>query len=524
MKKILKFKRRFRVVALITGMLISAMMLFSNCFSQKSKIKNADTLTAREQARNLRQPKSCGSYTIDAAALSKALYSESINANDQLTTSYSIRVYFHICRDNDGSNAGATESQIQNEFNDLVTAFAGDGICFINMGLNYIDNSTLNNFNTASESLLATYLVPNCINIFYHDVLTNASGSAIGGSAYNIPNTYCSIANGNIGIGNTIAHEIGHCFGLLHTFEPAYGYENINGSNSSTSADKITDTPADPYAYNSMTCFSYSGLTCLYTGTCADPNGAKNFSPPYVNNMAYWPVVLWPCYLSIVFTSGQYTRINSYLSTNSGLINCESSSSLSVGPVNYSSGYHMLSAINTLTTSESVNLTGSTITTLGGNLVSLQPGFVAQPSSGGLILIVTSTCGSSGSFAAKNASVVHPEINSKANQKSLNGSAARNPLEPQSSIISKENQSSLMCYPNPFSSIINLSYTSGSTGELKIDVMDIQGKMEISIVEQGAVKGVAKKIALNLADLPAGVYILKVSDGTNSSVQKIIKM
>jgi subtilisin family serine protease len=85
-------------------------------------------------------------------------------------------------------------------------------------------------------------------------------------------------------------------------------------------------------------------------------------------------------------------------------------------------------------------------------------------------------------------------------------------------------ENSLKVYPNPFSSIINLSYTSNGTGKLRIDVTDAQGKIVKSMDGQASVKDTAMKISLNLGNIPSGIYILKVSDGTKSSVQKIIKM
>ncbi|MBU6341214.1 MAG: hypothetical protein KGS48_06930 [Bacteroidetes bacterium] len=43
----------------------------------------------------------------------------------------------------------------------------------------------------------------------------------------------------------TFAHELGHLFSLLHTFEGQN--ELVNGSNCATAGDQICDTPADPY-------------------------------------------------------------------------------------------------------------------------------------------------------------------------------------------------------------------------------------------------------------------------------------
>jgi hypothetical protein len=70
----------------------------------------------------------------------------------------------------------------------------------------------------------------------------------------------------------TLTHEMGHYFGLPHTFS---GWENgntpssaqqerVNGSNCSTAGDRFCDTPAD---------FISSRWSCPYTGSQTDLNG-----------------------------------------------------------------------------------------------------------------------------------------------------------------------------------------------------------------------------------------------------------
>jgi hypothetical protein len=187
---------------------------------------------------------------------------------------------------------------------------------------------------------------------------------------------------------------MGHNLGLIHTFETAYGFENINGSNSSTTADKVTDTKADPYAYNGNACFSTTAYGCTYSGTCQDPNGSTNFTPPYTNLMAYW----WlgnggVCVANPTATIGQFTRVESFLNTNAPLMACTSPSSTTLLANTVSSGYFMKSAINTLSTGgNAVKINSSAIATLAGGTVLLQPGFVATPNSNGLIVIKTKPC------------------------------------------------------------------------------------------------------------------------------------
>ncbi|MBL0095024.1 MAG: T9SS type A sorting domain-containing protein [Bacteroidetes bacterium] len=94
-----------------------------------------------------------------------------------------------------------------------------------------------------------------------------------------------------------------------------------------------------------------------------------------------------PCYPNPIFTSGQYSRVNSFLLTNGPLINCQSLSNYSQGAVTWSSGNYWRTAINTVTVSGNVNITGAAVATFGGNLVVVQNNFVATPTGNGLVLI-----------------------------------------------------------------------------------------------------------------------------------------
>ena len=215
-------------------------------------------------------------------------------------------------------------------------------------------------------------------------------GMALGG----IPGTLFLVGSSNIGFGSSVSHEIGHCLGLLHTFEPSNGKEDINGANGNTAADKVVDTPADPYVFSGdTTCYSLSANRCLYTGNCPDPNGASNYSPPFSNLMGHcWNTVTPTCYPNLAATSGQFTCVNSFLGSSSVLINCSSPTSVILYPTTVSSGYYMQSAINTFITNGAVVFNGSSIATIGGGTVYLEPGFHANPSSGGLIDIKIKPC------------------------------------------------------------------------------------------------------------------------------------
>lgn len=81
----------------------------------------------------------------------------------------------------------------------------------------------------------------------------------------------------------TISHEIGHYFGLLHTFETKLGTEivNRNPSNCGSKGDLFCDTEADPDP-------SGTAVNCEFTTGTKDANG-EYFTPPLGNIMSYYP-------------------------------------------------------------------------------------------------------------------------------------------------------------------------------------------------------------------------------------------
>lgn len=321
------------------------------------------------------QRDSCKTKLIHHAALLKA-ESMAIN-NRQLHDNKLIRVYFRVFRNNNGSNVAASLADINMEFAQLQVAYQNKNICFANMGMDYINNTDLNIGIDLDE--IATYqdlfqfVIPDCITIFYHANLTDA-----GGTAYSIPNTFLSVQRDNIGAMNTLAHEVGHCLGLLHTHETAYGFGYINGSECTQNGDRVCDTPADPWSFNGiLPCFSNNN--CMYTGNCTDPNGGSLYSPPYSNIMSYWGSA--GCVVND-FTDGQITRAHTFLFADENLQAIQSPGTLSYGPATHSSGLLLKSAINSFTTSGQVMLSNSNTANIQANEIILLPGFTAAPTSG----------------------------------------------------------------------------------------------------------------------------------------------
>ena len=77
--------------------------------------------------------------------------------------------------------------------------------------------------------------------------------------------------------------------------------------------------------------------------------------------------------------------------------------------------------------------------------------------------------------------------------------------------IDDQNQLDISIYPNPTSDIV---YINGNYSQLKVGVFDILGKQLMN-------KSITNTI--DISQLEKGVYILKLSDGSKLTTQRIIK-
>lgn len=146
----------------------------------------------------------------------------------------------------------------------------------------------------------------NIINLFIVP-----KGAYLNGFTYVVPDTFINYLNlkcNTIFINeeawfnqSTIAHELGHFFGLQHTFgnnpKENTTKELSNGSNCNTEGDFICDTPADPNGLINKNC-EFIGLS----------NKQEHHFKPLVNNyMSYYRN---SC--KNEFTNGQYIAIHQF--------------------------------------------------------------------------------------------------------------------------------------------------------------------------------------------------------------------
>lgn len=207
----------------------------------------------------------------------------------QFNTPLCIKLYFTIFADNDGSNRATADTTLLRQVQNTVNQFSTHSICFLVGGIRQINNSDHNIQDAATEeSELDEYMIPNYLNVFVHKILT-LDTSKLNGISYDVPANRISLVghvisqpqNGNI---STMAHELGHAMGLYHTFETAYGAENVARAGTckdcEDDGDLLCSTSADPNEEAKI------NANCVYTGVKVDECNSVYF-PDVANIMAY---------------------------------------------------------------------------------------------------------------------------------------------------------------------------------------------------------------------------------------------
>ena len=216
--------------------------------------------------------------------LSKTTATKTIDYTPTCITS--IPVMAHIVNQTNGTG-GMTEAEYQTALDKLNTKFALSCLEFYQCGpIDFINNTTYYDLEPSeSNYLYENHRDIGVINLYIVNSLPSNSGqlcglaglaSSGGGSIY--------LAKSCVINGQTLEHEIGHHFSLMHTHGDSNDTltdELVNGTNCDTAGDGICDTPADPNLYGKVS-------NCNYIGNAVDANG-DTFNPDEDLLMSYAP-------------------------------------------------------------------------------------------------------------------------------------------------------------------------------------------------------------------------------------------
>ncbi|AUD02307.1 fibronectin type III domain-containing protein [Spirosoma pollinicola] len=231
----------------------------------------------------------------------------------------------HIIRQSDGTGGFSLVS-----LNHVLAAtnkyylLNGFGIQFSFAGTtpDYIDNDDM--YEQYGSQSVDAYDAHDALNQYYVNRFQNPS---LGGYASypnnSINSTRSFILTGSKSeddLGNRlIPHELGHTFGLIHTFGQNSGTGILGtgvtnelvtrgaGANCATEGDLICDTPADPYNMGDANLYSVNGCPQYDPASTARDAHGDAYTPSITNIMSYY----FPC--THDFTPGQYDRMQAGL-------------------------------------------------------------------------------------------------------------------------------------------------------------------------------------------------------------------
>ena len=223
-----------------------------------------------------------------------------------LDKTFSVQV--HIVVDSLGGT-GVSEGDVLAQFSSANGYW--DDICvqFEVCDFNYIENFQWDTLTDIGDyrwaELLTAHHQAYRINVVYLAYIEpgDAAGFApLGGINNTQGGAICVTKGGGAG---TLVHEMGHYWGLEHTFE-GNGTELADGSNCQTEGDGICDTPGDPYVPFSPS--SDWETDCIFDWMGTDANG-DFYDPDIGNVMSYYDCA---CH----FSYEQYQRMASVYSNN----------------------------------------------------------------------------------------------------------------------------------------------------------------------------------------------------------------
>lgn len=217
----------------------------------------------------------------------------------------------HIVRDSMG-DLNILESDIAAAVDTLNKYYAPVCMSFNLCEVLVIDNFQYDNTEDENEwnELKVKYLLENRINVFFVETIdwdeNEECGFADVGAIMMMdgPGAILMKKTCTVDEPKSLVHEMGHFFGLLHTFDTEAGEELVSGDNCEEAGDLICDTPADPYQIGqAVENYVDVEMGCRFIDGSSDKEG-QVYIPHVGNFMSYYPDTC-----KCGFTYGQYQRM-----------------------------------------------------------------------------------------------------------------------------------------------------------------------------------------------------------------------
>ena len=159
---------------------------------------------------------------------------------------------------------GVSDAQLDTALAQIETDYAPAGISFAVAGKAFLDDQALfegaPGAGTAEE--IRAYILANHQDKFHGWAIdlfllpADPSKRVMGGAAETVPGTWMFGGGKRFYATNFVSHELGHCLGLFHTFESAFGggqdfplgFPTYVEGSCRYAGDRICDTPSDPYS------------------------------------------------------------------------------------------------------------------------------------------------------------------------------------------------------------------------------------------------------------------------------------
>ncbi len=230
-----------------------------------------------------------------------------------LNSELSIPLHIIYVNDNSG-NPPYNDYRVSEEIAAANAVFDGF-LSFYVCGYHHINSTNYTEFNFGEdrEGLYNTYHLDNAINVYIVKSVDNASAKA-GFPWLSAPNNFIVLSNDFGSYTHTLAHELGHYFGLFHTHTVLYAGPSLCLlEDPANNTDMVPDTPHDPGPITLLCQQECPTATTPCTLTC-------NFNQPPVTYtyVGYFTdnVMSYHNCASQRFTDGQVDRMKFYLNNH----------------------------------------------------------------------------------------------------------------------------------------------------------------------------------------------------------------